>query len=343
MIKSFVLLFLLLCFFGCQCQNMQEGNLESNKDNQNNEVSYPSYLNLHKTGELRERAEELWNRMQQCDLCPRNCGANRLEGKRGICKANATLEISSYVPHYGEESELVGSGGSGTIFFTNCPLLCVFCFNYEISQLGMGSQHTYHDLADIMLRLQRMGCSNINLVTPTHYLPHILYAIDLAAMRGLRLPIVYNTSGYEKVEILKYLDGVVDIYLPDFKYGCSENAGKYSIGASDYPDVAQDALLEMNRQVGVLIVDKKTNTAKRGLMIRHLVMPNNAACSDKVIEWIANNLPKETYVNIMSQYVPAYKAKDFHEINRRITIKEYRDIIKAAQNAGLTNIRGQGD
>lgn len=330
-------LFLMIC--SCHSQNSRD--IDMNWSEQ--EEVYPSYLRLHQSGELGRRADELWERMKECDLCPRNCGARRLEGQRGVCRANATLEVSSYGPHYGEERELVGAGGSGTIFFTNCPLLCVFCFNYDISQLGVGQQQTYHDLADMMLRLQRMGCSNINLVTPTHYLPHILKAIDLAAMRGLRLPIVYNTSGYEKTEILKYLDGVVDIYLPDFKYGCSENAGKYSLGAYDYVEMAQAALLEMNRQVGVLQVDKKTGLARRGLMIRHLVMPNNAACSDKVIEWISQNLPKETYVNIMSQYRPAFKAKNYPEINRGITMNEYREVLKAARKAGLTNIRGQND
>lgn len=303
--------------------------------------TYPFYVTLQRNGELRKRGEILWKRMKECNLCPRNCGAKRLDGQRGICNANATLEISSYGPHYGEEIELVGRGGSGTIFFTNCSLLCVFCFNYDISHLKVGQQFTYEDLANIMLYLQKIGCSNINLVTPTHYIPHILLALDYAARQGLCLPIVYNTSGYEKVEILKYLEGVIDIYLPDFKYGCREYAGKYSLGAYDYVEVVQSALIEMNRQVGVLKVDDKTGLAQRGLMIRHLVLPNNVSCSDNVIVGIANNLPKETYINIMSQYRPAFKAKNYPEINRRITLKEYNNVVNFAKEAGLTNIKVQ--
>lgn len=302
----------------------------------------PSYIKLSKQGELKRRGEELWKRMEECNLCPRDCGAMRLKGKRGVCKANSTLEISSYGPHYGEEPELVGTGGSGTIFFTNCPMLCVFCINYEVSQLGQGVTQTIDDLANIMLDLQKRGCHNINLVSPTHYVPHIVLAIDKAAEKGLNIPIVYNTSGWEKVEIIKYLDGVVDIYMPDFKYGCNESAKKYSIDASDYVERTQEAILEMQRQVGTAYINPKTKLMERGLLIRHLVMPNNTSCSDKVIEWIANNLPKNTYVNIMSQYTPVFKAKQFPEINRRINLKEYREVIDAAKRAGLTNIHIQG-
>ncbi|MCX7696746.1 MAG: hypothetical protein N2Z72_03515 [Bacteroidales bacterium] len=302
---------------------------------------YPSYLKLFQNGELKRRAEELWNRMKQCDLCPRNCRVNRLDDQRGFCKASSTLKIASFGPHFGEEKELVGTGGSGTIFFSHCSMLCVFCFNHEISHLDQGEVTTCDGLAKIMLHLQEIGCSNINLVTPTHYIPHILKAILIAVQGGLILPLVYNSSGYEKVEILKYLDGIVDIYLPDFKFGCNEYAGKYAGGAYDYVEVTQRAILEMNRQVGVLEVDQKTRIAKRGLMIRHLVMPNNVSCSDKVIEWIAQNLPRETYINIMSQYHPSFKAKNFPEISRKISHSEFEEVIKHAKKQGLINAKPQ--
>ncbi|MCX7955133.1 MAG: hypothetical protein N3A01_08100 [Bacteroidales bacterium] len=316
---------------------------DKHKDSSNvGNIFVPSYLKLKEKNELKKRGEELWERLKHCDLCPRNCGVNRIAGEKGTCKATATLQIASYGPHYGEEDELVGNGGSGTIFFTNCPLLCVFCINYDISQLGVGKNTEIDDLANMMLYLQKIGCHNINLVTPTHYLPHIILALDKAVDKGLRLPLVYNTSGYEKVEILKYLDGIVDIYLPDFKYGCNDLAGKFSIGAYDYFDVAQKAILEMHRQVGVAKPNPKTGIMERGLMIRHLVMPNNTSCSDKVIKWIAENLPKNTYVNIMSQYSPVFKAKNYPEINRRITYNEYHQVIEWAKQHNLTNIRVQG-
>lgn len=300
------------------------------------------YTDLHKTGELKKRGEELWKRMEICDLCPRECEAGRLAGERGDCRANSTLEIASYGPHFGEEPELVGRQGSGTIFFTNCALRCVFCINHDISHGGYGKRHTIRDLADMMLDLQRAGRHNINLVSPSHYIPHILLALDIAAGKGLDIPLVYNTHGWEKPEILKYLDGVADVYLSDFKYGCSEQAGKYSIGAHTYVDLAQKAHLEMQRQVGTAKTDPETGLIKRGLMIRHLVMPNNVSCTKDVMEWIAENLPRDTYINMMSQYTPVFKSSDYPEISRRITVSEYRQAINVANNAGLTNIRVQG-
>ena len=302
----------------------------------------PVYLGLHRQGKLKSRGEALWKRMESCDLCPRNCDANRLKGERGDCNANSNLEIASFGPHFGEERELVGRNGSGTIFFTNCSLLCVFCINYDISQLGQGRRYTVNDLADMMLNLQRRGCHNINLVTPTHYSPHILLAINRAAAKGLRLPIVYNTCGWEKQDVLEQLDGVVDIYLTDFKYGCSEKAGTYSIDAHDYVEVAQQAHLEIYRQVGTAVADEETGLMQRGLMLRHLVMPNNASCTDKVMQWIAQNLPQNTYVNLMSQYTPVFRANDFPEINRRLTVREYAAAVESARKAGLTNVRTQG-
>lgn len=329
-----------------QCSNQSANNLPSNnsKNSETMEVSNyePGFIALHKEGILKERGQKLWDRMESCDLCPRNCKVNRLEGTRGLCRANSDLEIASHGPHYGEEPELVGRGGSGTIFFTNCALHCVFCINSDISHGGVGRKFEIEDLAEMMLSLQRRGCSNINLVSPSHYVPHIILALDIAAEKGLSLPIVYNTCGWEKIDVIKKLDGIVDIYLTDFKYGCNEKAGKYSIGAYNYVEYAQKAHLEIHRQVGVAKVDAETGLMQQGLMIRHLVMPNNVSCTKEVMEWIAENLPKNTYINIMSQYTPVFNARNFPEINRRITTKEYRDAVDAAINAGLTNINAQG-
>ena len=302
----------------------------------------PAYLKLHKTGELEKRAEKLWAIMERCQLCPRRCGVNRLKGMSGFCGApGATLVVSAFHPHFGEERPLVGNGGSGTIFLTHCNLRCVFCQNWEISQLGRGIESNIGELAGMMLALQKIGCHNINLVTPTHYSAPILKALDIAAETGLRLPIVYNTSGWERLEILKLLDGIVDIYLPDFKYWDSDMSAKYSSGAESYPEITREAILEMHRQVGVA-KPAKDGIMQRGLMIRHLVMPNNTGGSEKIMEWIAGNLPKDTYVNIMAQYNPVYKAYDYPEISRRITSEEYEKVVKRAQEMGLTNLDIQG-
>lgn len=302
----------------------------------------PAYLKLHRTGELKKRAEELWAMMENCWLCPRKCGASRLDGMIGFCRApGTTLVVSSHHAHFGEERPLVGRGGSGTIFLTHCNLRCVFCQNWTISHLGRGYETSIEELAEMMLRLQENGCHNINVVTPTHYSPHILKAIDLAAARGLRLPIVYNTSGWELVEVLTLLDGIVDIYLPDFKYWDGEMSAKFSAGARNYPEITRAAILEMNRQVGVA-KPTAAGIMQRGLMIRHLVMPNNVGGSEQVMEWIARNLPKDTYVNIMAQYTPAHKAFDYPEISRRITREEYQKVVQKAKDLGLTNLDIQG-
>jgi len=301
----------------------------------------PSYVRLHRNGELRARGELLWEQMRQCTLCPRMCKKNRLRGQRGDCRANADLEISSAFPHFGEEPELVGRRGSGAIFFTNCPLHCVFCINYEVSQLGHGRTYSINELANMMLLLQRQGCHNINLVTPTHYIAHILLALDNAAGRGLRLPMVYNTCSWKNLEQVQLLDGVVDVYLPDLKYGDANTANRLSPGAICYPEVAKKAILEMHRQVGVARPDSATGLINRGVMIRHLVMPNNVARTDLLMQWIGANLPRETYVNLMSQYTPMFRAGEFPEIARRITRTEYQNAVNAARRAGLTNIKLQ--
>lgn len=303
----------------------------------------PGYLKLHRSGELKARGEVMWDMMQSCRLCPRECGNDRLRRQKGdYCNATAQLQVSSFNPHFGEEKPLVGNNGSGTVFFTNCGLLCVFCINWEISQGGIGHAVDIGDLSEMMLQLQKRGCHNINVVTPTQYAPHILLALDQAAAQGLRLPVAYNTHGWEKIEILNLLDGVIDIYLSDFKYFDSEMADKYSPGADTYPEIAKKALIEMNRQVGV--ADPKANNGilQRGLIIRHLVMPNNVGGTNDIIKWIANNLPKDTYLNLMSQYTPAFKANDYPDISRRLTVREYRDAVTSGRRAGLTNIDVQG-
>jgi putative pyruvate formate lyase activating enzyme len=298
----------------------------------------PAYLKLYQTGELKERADELWAIMESCRLCPRRCGVNRQEGESGFCQSpGVTLMVAAFHPHFGEERPLVGIGGSGTIFITHCNLRCVFCQNWEISQRGMGSITGVEELALMMLLLQEIGCHNINFVTPTHYSALLLKGLEKAAEGGLRLPIVYNTSGYERLEILEVLDGIVDIYLPDFKYWDGEMAAKYSSGAEDYPEVTKAAILEMHRQVGVA-KPPKNGIMQRGLMIRHLVMPNEVAGSEGIMEWIGENLPLDTYVNIMAQYTPLFKAYDYPEISRRITNEEYIKVVEAAVEVGLTNL-----
>lgn len=301
----------------------------------------PGYVRLYKNGELKNRGEKLWAMMKSCQLCPRMCGVNKLAGKRGFCNANSQLEISAFHPHFGEEIPLVGKGGSGTIFLTNCSLRCVFCINWEISQGGDGSLRTIEEFSTMMLTLQSMGCHNINVVTPTHYSPHIILALNKAASKGLRIPLVYNTCGWERIEILKILEGIVDIYLPDFKYADSQMASKYSSGADTYPELTKIALLEMHRQVGVA-KPGENGLMYRGLMIRHLVMPNNVSGTREVIKWISENLPKDTYLNLMSQYTPRYKASEYPEISRRITREEYNDAVGFAKAAGLVNLEIQG-
>jgi putative pyruvate formate lyase activating enzyme len=305
------------------------------------EDATPAYLALHRSGELKRRAEALWRMQESCRLCPRRCGAARLRGERGVCGASSALEVASYHPHFGEEDPLVGRGGSGTVFLRHCNLRCVFCINGDISQGGPGERSTTSQLADMMLALQARGCHNINVVTPTHFSPHILLALDEAAGRGLRLPLVYNTSGWERLEILQWLDGVVDIYLPDMKYASAEMADRYSSGARDYPEVTRQAVLEMHRQVGVAR-PAADGLMRRGLMIRHLVMPNDVSGTRAVLTWIATHLPKDTNVNLMSQYRPSFRAGEHPALARRITRGEYEDAVTAAREAGLTNVEIQG-
>jgi putative pyruvate formate lyase activating enzyme len=298
---------------------------------------YPAYGKLERAGKLAQRVEEAYSIFEECVLCPRQCGVNRLNGEQGFCQASAKLMVYTAHPHYGEEISLSGRKGSGTIFFSNCNLRCIFCQNWPIALAGRGEQIEDEQLAEMMIHLQKIGCHNINLVTPTHVMPNILNATRIAHEQGLRIPLVYNTSGYESVKILKLLDGIVDIYLPDVKYMDADQAAKYSSGAADYPEETTAAVIEMYRQVGEHQVNRQ-GVAVRGLMIRHLVMPNRVAGTEKFVKWVAENLPKSTYVNIMHQYYVAYKAFEYPAIWRGISIEEYLEAMAWAEKYGLINL-----
>jgi len=294
----------------------------------------PLYLEKLTLAELHQRAEALHKLLVECRICPNECLAKRTEGETGNCHSTNEVYISSVGPHFGEEPPLVGTNGSGTIFFTNCNLDCQFCQNYDISHLGIGEKASTSDLARAMLQLQQIGCHNINLVTPTHFTPQIVDAIIFAIEKGLELPIVYNCGGYESVETLKLLEDIVDIYMPDIKYSIDENALKYS-GVQNYWETVRLAVKEMHQQVGDLKLSKR-GIAQRGLLVRHLVLPNDIAGSKALIDFVANEISEETYLNIMDQYHPAYHANKYPELNRRITPSEYKDVIDYAHNKGLT-------
>jgi putative pyruvate formate lyase activating enzyme len=286
--------------------------------------------------ELEHRIESAYQLLESCRVCPRECGVNRLKNdKLGFCRSGLNPVISSVSPHHGEEPPLSGTKGSGTIFFTNCNLRCVYCQNYPISQMGNGAERTPGELACQMLWLQEEGCHNLNLVTPTHYVPQILKALGIARDRGFNLPIVYNTSGYDSVETLKLLDGIVDIYLPDMRYNDNSVALRYSV-ALHYVEVNRAAIKEMYRQVGNLSVDEK-GIASRGLIIRHLVLPGGLSGTEGVMKFLAEEISRDVYISLMSQYFPAYKTGDFPEINRRIQEQEYDEAYDAKMKYGLKN------
>ena len=297
---------------------------------------YPSYLELHRSGELKKRIERAYAMLSQCRLCPRECGVDRLRGERGFCRAGAEPIVASWNVHPWEEPPISGTRGSGTIFFSGCTGRCLFCQNYPISQLGVGNTVSVQQLAEMMLELQDRGCHNINLVTPTHFVPQILAALELAIEGGLRLPLVYNTSGYERVETLQLLDGVVDIYLPDAKYADDETARRLS-GFVRYVEANRAALREMFRQVGDELVLDGEGIARRGLIVRHLVLPEGLAGTPKVLRWIAENLSPRVHVSLMDQYFPAHKAVGHPILGRKITAEEYAEALRAFEEAGLTN------
>ncbi len=308
-------------------------------------ASWPVYLETYERGLFREKVERalellgehLEGQRPVCRVCPRFCRVARSEDEVGYCRLGRYAAVSSYFPHFGEEDCLRGWRGSGTVFFTSCNLRCVFCQNWDISQLRQGRQVSPQELANIFIKVQEMGCHNLNLVTPEHVVPQILEALELAIPKGLRLPIVYNTSAYDGPESLALMDGVVDIYMPDFKFWDPALAHRY-VGAKDYPEVARSSIKEMHRQVGDLEIDPDTGLARRGLLIRHLVMPGFVEDSRKIFTWIAEEVSKDTYVNVMAQYYPAGNVvltDRYPELRRGITQREYLRALQYAREAGL--------
>jgi putative pyruvate formate lyase activating enzyme len=296
-------------------------------------VAFPSYLALHASGELRRRADESVRALARCEICPRNCRVDRLADRAKVCSTGRLARVSSYFPHFGEEDCLRGTRGSGTIFFSFCNLKCVFCQNHDASQGGDGDEVTPARLAAMMLELQAIGCHNINFVTPEHVVPEILEALPLAIDGGLRLPLVYNTSAYDSMESLRWMDGVVDIYMPDFKVWTKASAIRY-LKAKDYRDVACRVIREMHRQVGALDVGED-GLARRGVLVRHLVMPGLLAETREIFRFLAEEVSPDTYVNVMGQYRPEYRTSEYPEIHRRPTAEEMADARRAFAEAGL--------
>ena len=292
-----------------------------------------SYLKLYREEKLQERIDHAVEMMKDCTVCPRDCHVDRLSGKLGFCRTGKNARVASLHAHFGEEAPLVGTHGSGTIFFRSCNLLCCFCQNYDISHDANGGEVEPKDLAGMILSLQKRGCHNINFVTPSHVVPQILQALVIAIEYGLNVPLVYNTGGYDKAETLKILDGIFDIYMPDFKFWDEKWAEKFC-KAADYRKMAAAAIKEMHRQVGDLVVDE-SGIAVKGLLVRHLVMPNGVANTRKIMEFLAEKISKDTYVNVMDQYHPCGKAMWDLLINRRINRSEYSEAVRLARDAGL--------
>jgi putative pyruvate formate lyase activating enzyme len=294
----------------------------------------PAYLQLLRSGELKRRAAEAHARLESCDICARECGVNRRLSAEGAgCHTGERALVSSYGPHFGEESPLVGSGGSGTIFFSWCNLHCQYCQNYEISQAGMGHEVEPEELARMMLSLQSQGCHNINFVSPSHVVPQILAGLLVAAKAGLRLPLVYNTGGFDSLQTLALLDGVVDIYMPDMKYADGGVARRYS-KIRDYPAANQAAVKEMHRQVGDLAMDGR-GVAQRGLLVRHLLLPEGLAGTAEIVRFLRDQVSPDTYINVMAQYRPCYRASEHPPLDRSLTQEEYAEAVRLAQDAGL--------
>lgn len=292
----------------------------------------PAYRSLLSGGKVTEITEQLYEIASSCELCAHTCNVDRTVGEKGRCNSGLLPIVASYQPHFGEESPLVGRNGSGTIFFSNCNLGCIFCQNYDISHYGYGREIFYTQLAGMMMSLQERGCHNINLVSPSHMLYAIVRAVEIAAKKGLSLPIVYNTGGYDNLRVLALLEGVFDIYMPDIKYMDPATAEHLS-GVRDYPKVVSEAVREMYRQVGDLIIDSR-GIARKGLLVRHLILPNGRSQAEKVLDFIAS-LSNNTYVNIMDQYHPAFRAQECADLRRRITNTEFDDIINYAKSIGL--------
>ncbi len=296
----------------------------------------PAYVELARNGELVNRAQQAVSLMESCRLCPRNCGVDRLHDKRGFCRTGRYARVASFNAHFGEEAPLVGHSGSGTIFFSSCNLLCSFCQNHDISHDNVGEDVTPVQLAAMMMALARSGCHNINFVTPSHVVPQILEAVPIAVEQGLNVPLVYNSGGYDSAETLHLLDGVFDIYMPDFKFWDGKWAERYC-GAPDYREKAMAAVKEMHRQVGDLQMDQR-GVATRGLLVRHLVMPNGVAGTPDVMKFLATEISPNTYVNVMAQYRPCGKAIGDEQIGRLISGAEFENALNSARNAGLTRL-----
>jgi len=296
----------------------------------------PAYIHSHEQGLLKRRVVAARERLRQCNLCPRQCGVNRLAGETGYCRTANEAWVASYAPHFGEEAPLVGRQGSGTVFFTHCNLGCQFCQNVDISQQGAGQPISHAQLAAIMLQLQNMGCHNVNLVSPSHVVPQILAALEIAASKGLHVPLVYNTGGYDNLDTLALLDGIVDIYMPDFKFWDPESGQAYC-GVPDYPEVARQALLAMHRQVGELTTDAE-GIARRGMIIRHLVMPQGIDETRDILTFLAEHLSRDTYVNLMPQYRPCGQARAFPALSRPLTSREFEAAIVTAMEIGLRRL-----
>ncbi|MBL6981835.1 MAG: radical SAM protein [Anaerolineales bacterium] len=296
----------------------------------------PAYLELLANGELQERVTQAHARLSDCDICAHTCHIDRRAGELGTCKTGERARISSYGPHMGEEDPLRGTRGSGTIFMTRCNLRCQYCQNHDISQTDSGHEVEPEDLANIMLELQKRGCHNINFVSPSHVVPQIVAGVLIAAQAGLSIPLVYNTGGYDSLSTLMLLDGIVDIYMPDMKYADTTLAERYS-GIKNYPQVNQAVVKEMHRQVGDLQLDLH-GIATRGLLIRHLILPDNLAGTDQIVKFLADEISKETYLNLMDQYRPAYRAHHYPELTRRITSVEFDTAVKMVQEAGLNRL-----
>lgn len=306
-----------------------------NRLKESKDTPYPSYLESYQNGNLDKIIKEVFNMLKSCCICPRRCNVNRLKNEKGFCKTGLKPKVCSFMPHHGEEPPISGRCGSGTIFFSYCNMNCVYCQNYEFSQLGEGREVGSEELAKFMLELQNTGCHNINLVTPTHVMPQILESLKVAIGKGLKIPIVYNTGGYELPEIIKLLEGIIDVYLADMRYGDSDPAVKYS-SAPDYPNYNQAAVKEMHRQAGIAKFDNQ-GIIKKGVIVRHLVLPSNISGTDKIMEFIAGELSTDTYISLMSQYFPYHKANQFKDISRRIIYQEYEDAKTIMHKYGLYN------
>ncbi len=292
---------------------------------------FPVYLQLSDK-EFENRIEKLYSILNACTLCGHKCKVDR-KYERGVCSAGISAKISSVFPHFGEERPLVGTHGSGTIFLSNCNCKCVYCQNFDISHLGKGEELSEEEIAGKMIYLQEIGCHNINWVSPTHFAPQLVRSLFIAREKGLKIPIVYNTGGYDSPDLIRMLSGIIDIYMPDIKYSNNKNAFEYS-GVKNYWNIVRNSVKEMHIQVGDLITDD-FGLAKRGLIIRHLVLPNNLAGSDEVLKFVADEVSKDSYVNIMKQYTPYFKAQNYKELTRGITEEEYSRVLNKAKELGL--------